>query len=79
MAAVNTTLLAFADDRRAAVRRAAAALLLRSIDISCPRGAQQQTHRTLLQRSTDGTDRQSDGHPTVMWILLRILYEKCQR
>jgi len=31
-----------------------------SIDISCPRGAQQQTRRTLLQRSIDGTDRQTD-------------------
>jgi len=57
------TLLAFA-----AVRRAAAPLLLSgrrqrllSIDISCPQGAQQQTRRTLLQRSIDGTDRQTDG------------------
>jgi len=32
-----------------------------SIDISCPSGPQQQTHRTLLQRSIDGTDRQTDG------------------
>ena len=36
-----------------------------SIDISWPPGAQQQTRRTLLQRSIDGTDRQTDGHRTV--------------
>ena len=54
-AAANVTLLAFA-----AARRAAAPLLL-SIDISCPRGAQQQTRRTLLQRSIDRTDGRTDG------------------
>jgi len=32
------------------------------LDISCPRGAQQQMRRTLLQRSIDGTDRQTDTH-----------------
>ena len=48
----NVTLLAFA-----AVRRAAAT----SIDISCPPGPQQQTRRTLVQRSIDGTDRRTDG------------------
>ena len=36
-----------------------------SINISCPRGAQQQTHHTPLLRSNDGTDawtdRQTDG------------------
>jgi len=31
-----------------------------SIDIACQRVAQQQTRRTLAQRSTDGTDRQTD-------------------
>jgi len=31
------------------------------IDISCPRRAQQQTRRTLLLWSIDGTDRQTDG------------------
>jgi len=41
----NVTLLAFAADRRAAVRRR---LLQQSIDISCPRGPQQQTRHTLL-------------------------------
>jgi len=47
--------------------RAAAPLLLGarrpplSIDISCPHGAQQQTLRTLLLLSSDGTDRQTDG------------------
>ena len=54
-------LLAFAAERRAAVRRAAARVRpLLSID-----DAQQQTRRTLLQRSTDGTDRRTDGHRTV--------------
>jgi len=56
------TLLAFAAERlRAAVRRCCLAPVQQSIDISCPRGAQQQTRRTLLQRSIDGTDRQTDG------------------
>jgi len=32
-----------------------------SIGISCPLGAQQQTRRTPLLRSIDGTDRQTDG------------------
>jgi len=31
-----------------------------SIDNRLPRSAQQQTRRTLLQRSIDGTDRQTD-------------------
>ena len=31
-----------------------------SIDVSCSSGAQQQTGRTLLQRSIYGTDRQTD-------------------
>jgi len=31
----------------------------RSMDICCPPGPQQQTRRTLLQRSTDGTDRRT--------------------
>jgi len=62
------TLLAFAADRRAAVRRAAAAQLLlgaccmcavqQSSDIACPRGAQQQTYLTLL--AIDRWDRQTD-------------------
>jgi len=49
------TLLAFAVDCRVAVRRAVTAPLLlgagrcRSIS-HCPRGAQQQTRRTLLQQ-----------------------------
>jgi len=52
-------------------RRAAAPLLLvarllpLSIDISYRHGAQQQTRRTSLQLSNDGTDRRTDGHPTV--------------
>jgi len=36
-----------------------------SIDNRLPRSAQQQTRRTLLQRSIDGTDGQTDGHRTV--------------
>jgi len=52
MAAVNVTLSAFA---------AAAPLLLGGrLDISCPLGAQQQTRRTPLLRSIDGTDNQTD-------------------
>jgi len=49
------------------VRRAAATLLLLgaghrllSIDISCPRRAQQQMRRTLLQQWIDGTYKQTD-------------------
>jgi len=38
---------------------------LLSIDISCPRGAQQQTRRTLLLLAIDGTDRRADGRSTV--------------
>jgi len=57
-AAVNLPLSAFA-----AERRAAAPLLLsagqQSIDISCPPGAQQQTRRTPLLWSNDGTDRRT--------------------
>jgi len=49
--AVHVALPAFAAERRAARTRAAAPLLLGarrpSIDISCPHGAHQQTHRTL--------------------------------
>jgi len=71
-AAVSVTLLAFAADHRAVVRRCCRALAdrrpPRSIDISRPRGAQQQTRRTLLQRSIDGTDRQL----TVTKTLLRM-------
>jgi len=52
------TLPAFAAERRAAAR--AAALLLpgarRCRSIFCAYGAQQQTRRTPLLRSTDGTD-----------------------
>ena len=39
------------------------------IAVSCPYGAQQQTGRTPLLRSNDGTDKRTDGqmdeHPTV--------------
>ena len=71
-AAVSVTLLAFAADHRAVVCRCCRALAdrrpPRSIDISRPRGAQQQTRRTLLQCSIDGTDRQL----TVTKTLLRM-------
>ena len=60
-AARNVALLAFAAERRAA----AAPLLFgspavqQSRNFSCQLGAQQQTRRTLLQRSIAGTDRRS--------------------
>jgi len=39
------------------------------IDISCPPGAQQQTRRTLLQRSIVGSlIRQTDGRPPDRYI-----------
>ena len=64
--AINTTLLAFAADRRAAVdmdRNAAApaadAPCSNRANIACSRDPQQQTHRTLLQRA-NGTDRLTD-------------------
>jgi len=38
-----------------------ARLLPLSIDNRLPRSAQQQTRRTLRQRSIDGTDGQTDG------------------
>jgi len=74
--AVNTTLPAFAAERRAAAPAAAPLLLGAScpplsivISPSCPHGAQQQTRRRPLLRSNDETDRctdrRTDGHPTV--------------
>jgi len=61
---------AFAAERRRLLHGAAAAAAGRpavqqSIDISCAPGAQQQTHRTPLLRSTNGTDRRTDGRSTV--------------
>jgi len=53
------TLPAFAAERRAAAPgcgAAAAGRLALLIDIFCAYGAQQQTRRTPLLRSTDGTD-----------------------
>ena len=38
---------------------------LLSIDISCSRGAQQQTRRKPLPLAIDGTDRRTDGRSTV--------------
>ena len=68
MAAVNVPLLAYAADRHAAVRCAAAAPLLLgarhpllSIDIICLQGTQQQTRHTLLLWSIDGTDKRMDA------------------
>jgi len=62
--AVNMTLPAFAEERRAAAPccgAVAAVPYALSIDISCPHGAQQQTRRTPLLLSIDGTDRRTDG------------------
>jgi len=53
------TLPTFAAERRAAAPGCSAAAAGRpalSIDIFCTYGAQQQTRRTPLLRSTDGTD-----------------------
>ena len=64
---------------RACCRRA----MQQPIDIGCPRGPQQQTRRTLLQRSidrteTDGrTDRHTDGRTPYRYIG-RMLCEQCQ-
>jgi len=70
--AVNMT-SAFAAERRAAAPSCGAAAAGRpalSIVIFCAYGAQQQTRRTPLLRSTDGTDvltdRRTDGHLTVL-------------
>jgi len=75
--AVDTTLPAFAAERRAVApccgavlrHRAAAPLLLGaqrsplSIDISSPHGAQQQTRRTPLLRSNDGRHGRTKTRP----------------
>ena len=53
----KVALLASAAGRRAAAAPGGD----RSIDVFCPPGAQQQTRRTGMQRSIDGTDRQTDG------------------
>jgi len=67
------TLSAFAAERPAAAPGCGAAAAGRpalSIDIFCAYGAHQQTRRTPLLRSTDGTDwltdRRTDGHRTVL-------------
>jgi len=39
-----------------------------SIDISCPPGPQQQTRRTLLQRSIGGTDKRTDRRTPYRYI-----------
>ena len=43
-----------------------------SIDISCPPGPQQQTSRTLLQRSIDGTDRWTYGRTAYRYVYIYI-------
>ena len=51
-----------------------------SIGISCPSGALQQTRRTLLRRSRDGTDRRADGRTPVCYIdLVPHTMRQCQR
>ena len=61
--AVNVALPAFAAERRAAPPCCGAFAAGRPIDISCTRGAQQQTRRAPLLRPNYGTDRQMDAHP----------------
>ena len=73
--AVNMALPAFAAERRAAAPccGAVAAGLPAPAAVDrylCPRGAQQQTRRKPLPRSNDGTDRRTDGNPTVIYTLL---------
>jgi len=64
------TLSAFAAERWQLTPAARRPQLL--IDISCPQGAQHQTRRTPLLLSINGTDRGTDGHPTVTYTLLCI-------
>jgi len=59
--AVHVAVAAFA----AAAPLLALSIGQQSIDISCRPGTQQQTRRTLLRWSIDGTDRWTDGHQTV--------------
>jgi len=72
--AVNITLPAFAAERRAAAPLLLSAgvccrsVVQQSIDISCPRGAQQQTRHTPLLLLISGTDRRRDK-----WALERLL------
>jgi len=68
--AVNVTLLAFAAVALLLPRARRPAL---SIDVSCRHGAQQQTRRSGARRANDGTDTQTDGHPTVSQTGSRIL------
>jgi len=58
-----------------------AAPLLLSIDISCPRRAQQKTRRTPPLQSIDmrQTDGRTDGLSTVPWTLLSAVWEQCQQ
>jgi len=88
--AVNTTLLALAADRRAAVdvdrsgRACCRRAMQQSTDIACPPeptlNPQQQTRRTLLQRSIAGTDRQRhiQTEAAPLRRFCRILCEQCQ-
>jgi len=61
----NVALPAFAAERRA-VGRPEAAVVDRYL--GGPPGPQQQTRRTLLLRSTDGTDRQTDRRTPYRYI-----------
>jgi len=56
-----------------------AVVLQQSINICCSLGPQQQTHRNGVRQPNNETDgRRTDGHPTVTYILLRVLCEQCQ-
>jgi len=57
--AVNVTLPAYAAERGACCMARAARHRQASIDITCPQGTQQQTRRTSLLLSIDGTDRRT--------------------
>ena len=73
----KVTLLAFA----AARRTVASTVLWRaplSIDISCPPGPQQQTCRTLLQRSIDGTYRRDGWRRTYLYEGTRFSLKQCR-
>jgi len=76
----NVTLLAFAAERRAAVRSAARRQAAAAVDQYLPRAGPTAAN-PLLQRSTDGTewrmDRPTDAVPLHRpW---RILREQCQQ
>jgi len=53
------------------VKKALGLRALQSNDIWRPQGIQQQTSRTPLLLSIDGTDRRTDGHATVAFLAMR--------